>query len=216
MHRRALSSTGYRRGTHYETLGVRREASNDQIKTAFFAMSKEHHPDVPHHKVKPQFHEITEAYNVLRDPVSRRAYDNTLPAPAAQTPSSLHSRHLADTAARFRRASRPPQASSSNTRRRYASPTETPFPRRPPSHHTPLPGALDQHHRHPGQRYKPCPGSRRAGCRLGCAAGSPARAKDARPKAHGKRGSGVWVACYCGLAHDLISSGGCFRLQGVV
>ncbi|KAJ6516632.1 DnaJ domain-containing protein, partial [Mycena vitilis] len=74
MHRRALSSTGCRRGTHYETLGLRREASPDQIKSAFFAMSKEHHPDIPDHKEKPQFHEITEAYTVLRDPVSRRAY----------------------------------------------------------------------------------------------------------------------------------------------
>ncbi|KAJ7885279.1 DnaJ domain-containing protein, partial [Mycena olivaceomarginata] len=116
MHRRALSSTGCRRSTHYDTLGLRREASAKQIKTAFFALSKEHHPDVPHHKVKPQFHEITEAYNVLRDPVSRRAYDNTLPAPQGPTASTLHARHLADTAARFRRASRPPpQASSSKT-----------------------------------------------------------------------------------------------------
>ncbi|KAJ7026850.1 DnaJ domain-containing protein [Mycena alexandri] len=158
MHRRALSSTRCRRGTHYETLGVRREASTDQIKTAFFALSKEHHPDVPHHKEKPQFHEITEAYNILRDPVSRRAYDNTLPAPQAPTPSTLHSRHMADTAARFRRASRPQQAASStssfSSRPRHTSPLETPFPRRPPSY-TPLPGANDLHHRHPRQRYKP-------------------------------------------------------------
>ncbi|KAJ7146855.1 DnaJ domain-containing protein, partial [Mycena epipterygia] len=102
-HRRALSSTGARQGTHYDILGVRREATVDQIKTAFFALSKEHHPDVPHHKVKPEFHEITEAYNVLRDPVSR---------------------------------------------------CDPPFRRRPPSH-TPLPGAGDRHHQHPGQRYKP-------------------------------------------------------------
>ncbi|KAJ7435276.1 DnaJ domain-containing protein [Mycena latifolia] len=155
MHRRALSSTGCRRGTHYDTLGIRREATTDQVKTAFFSLSKEHHPDVPDHKEKPQFHEITEAYNVLRDPVSRRAYDNTLPAPAAQAPSTLQARHLADTAARFRRASR--QASSTSgfaTRARPTAHTNPPFPRRPPSH-APLPGAHDRHHRHPGQRYKP-------------------------------------------------------------
>ncbi|KAF8142710.1 DnaJ domain-containing protein [Mycena galopus ATCC 62051] len=158
MHRRALSTTGCRRGTHYDTLGVRREASLDQIKTAFFAMSKEHHPDVPHHKVKPQFHEITEAYNVLRDPVSRRAYDNTLPAPQGPAASTLHARHLADTAARFRRASRPPQSSPSTSafspRTRHSSPMETPFPRRA-SADIPLAGANDRHHRHPGQRYRP-------------------------------------------------------------
>ncbi|KAF7362622.1 J domain-containing protein [Mycena venus] len=122
-------------------------------------LSKEHHPDVPHPKMKPQFHEITEAYNVLRDPISRRAYDNTLPAPQAPTASTLHARHMADTAARFRRASqaRPTQSSHSTspfTSRRHASPSETPFPRRPPTH-GPLPGSNDRHHRHPGQRYKP-------------------------------------------------------------
>ncbi|KAJ7618942.1 DnaJ domain-containing protein [Mycena rosella] len=156
MHRRALSSTGCRRGTHYDTLGIRREATIDQVKKAFFAMSKEHHPDVPHHKEKPQFHEITEAYNVLRDPVSRRAYDNTLPDPQAQPPSTLQARHLADTAARFRRAMRPAAspAPAFNSRARATLHGEPPFPRREPSH-TPLPGAHDRHHRHPGQRYKP-------------------------------------------------------------
>ncbi|KAF7350714.1 J domain-containing protein [Mycena sanguinolenta] len=159
MHRRAFSSSGCRRRTHYDTLGLRRDASVAQIKTAFVTLSKEHHPDVPHPKTKPQFHEITEAYNVLRDPVARRAYDNTLPAPQASAPSTLHARHLADTAARFRRASRPPQAKTSSassfaSRARHASPTETPFPRRAPDH-SPLPGATDRHHRHPGQRYKP-------------------------------------------------------------
>ncbi|KAJ6556607.1 DnaJ domain-containing protein [Mycena vulgaris] len=160
MHRRALSSTGCRRGTHYDTLGIRREATTAQVKTAFFALSKKHHPDIPDHKVKPQFHEITEAYNVLRDPVSRRAYDNTLPAPQAHAPSTLQARHLADTAARFRRASRQAAASSSTSaftaraRPTRHTHTDPPFPRRPPSH-APLPGSHDWHHQHPGQRYKP-------------------------------------------------------------
>ncbi|KAJ7720004.1 DnaJ domain-containing protein [Mycena maculata] len=157
MHRRALSSTGCRRGTHYDTLGVSKEATRDQVKAAFFSLSKEHHPDVPDHKVNPQFHEITEAYNVLRDPVSRRAYDNTLPAPQAPAPSTLQARHLADTAARFRRASSRAHASSTSPfppRARAAS-TEPPFPRRHPSQSHSLPGSGARHHRHPGQRYSP-------------------------------------------------------------
>lgn len=96
----------------------------------------------------------------------RRAYDNTLPAPQTHTPSTLHGRHLDDTAARMRRASR---ASSSSTPpftpRAHAGShahTDPHFARRPhdppsthhPSH-TPLPGARDRHHRHPGQRYTP-------------------------------------------------------------
>ncbi|KAJ7116230.1 hypothetical protein C8R43DRAFT_1038392 [Mycena crocata] len=160
MHRRALSFTVCRRSTHYDTLGIRREATMDQVKTAFFAMSKEHHPDVPDHKMKPPFHEITAAYNVLRDPISRRAYDNTLPAPARQAASTLQSRHAADTAARLRRAtaSRPQPASASSHchphRPHPAHTVDPPFTRRAPSH-DPLPGAHDRHHRHPGQRYVP-------------------------------------------------------------
>ncbi|KAJ7189149.1 DnaJ domain-containing protein [Mycena filopes] len=166
MHRRAFSSASCRRGTHYDTLGVKPLASPAQIKTAFFALSKEHHPDIPHHKEKPQFHEITEAYNVLRDPVSRRAYDNTLPAQKAPPPSTPHSRHMADTAARLRRAqSRSQHASSSHSHSHshpsspsgphFASPLETPFARWPGSYTPPLPGANDIYQRHPRQRHRP-------------------------------------------------------------
>ncbi|KAJ7093837.1 DnaJ domain-containing protein [Mycena belliarum] len=158
MHHRAFSSTARWRATHYDTLGIRREATTDQIKTAFFALSKEHHPDVPDHKEKPEYHEIIEAYNVLRDPVSRRAYDNILPALQGPGPSTLQSRHLADTAARFRRASRQSASASASSaftsRERPTAHANSPFPRRPPSH-TPLPGAHDRHHLHPGQRYRP-------------------------------------------------------------
>ncbi|KAJ7247008.1 DnaJ domain-containing protein [Mycena rebaudengoi] len=148
--------TAYRRGTHYETLDIRPDATKDQVKDAFFALSKTHHPDIPGHKVNPEFHEITEAYNVLRDPISRRAYDNTLPARQAHAPSSMHSRHMADTAARFRRASRPGSSSSFRypSRAHSSQPPDPPFPRRPSSQ-THIPGAGDRHNRHPGQRYTP-------------------------------------------------------------
>ncbi|KAJ7648085.1 DnaJ domain-containing protein [Roridomyces roridus] len=160
MHRRALSTTGCRRGTHYDTLGVSRHATTAQVKKAFFSLSKEHHPDVPDHKEKPPFHAITEAYNILRDPVSRRAYDNTLPAPQAPSPSTLQSRHLADTAARLRRTARASSSSSSSSPPPFAPRThhgahEPPFRRRPPTHVL-LPGANNlRHNLHPGQRYQP-------------------------------------------------------------
>ncbi|KAJ7073095.1 DnaJ domain-containing protein [Mycena amicta] len=164
MYRRSFCSSSCRRATtHYEMLGLPRDASPAQIKSAFFALSKKHHPDVPDHKSKPQFHEITQAYNVLRDPVSKRAYDNTLPSVPRQDPSTLHSRHLSDTAARYRRSaaarSSPPPSqthssspSTSRTRPHPSSSPNPPFPRRRPD---PLPGAHDRHNRHPGQRYKP-------------------------------------------------------------
>ncbi|KAJ7127548.1 hypothetical protein C8R43DRAFT_1210732 [Mycena crocata] len=120
-------------------------------------MSKQHHPDVPDHKLRPPFQEITAAYNVLRDPVSRRAYDNTLPTPAREAPAStLQSRHAADTAARLRRAaaSRPAPAASQSQHPHTANVVDPSFPRRPPSQ-DPVPGALDRHNQHPGQRYVP-------------------------------------------------------------
>ncbi|KAJ7288862.1 DnaJ domain-containing protein [Mycena rebaudengoi] len=155
MHRRALSSTGYRRSTYYKTLGIPHDATRDQIKTAFLTLRKSHHPDIPDHKEKPQFHEITEAYNILRDPISRRAYDNTLPTSQPVAKSSLHAHHLADTAARFRRASARPNSSSSPFASSRAPPnTYPPFPRRSPANY-PLPGAHDKHNHHPGQRFRP-------------------------------------------------------------
>ncbi|KAF7312998.1 J domain-containing protein [Mycena kentingensis (nom. inval.)] len=163
MHLRRFCSSSRRAATHYDILGLTRSASAAQIKSAFFALSKKHHPDVPGHKNKPEFHEITTAYNVLRDPVSRRAYDNTLPDTSRAAPSSMHSRHMADTAARYRRAAssarsapRSSPSSSSSTSRRSTHASEPPFRRRAPA----ADPILDQHDRaphqhHPGQRYRP-------------------------------------------------------------
>ncbi|KAF7291387.1 J domain-containing protein [Mycena indigotica] len=163
MYRRGFSSSRRYRAaaTHYEVLGLARDASPAQIKTAFFALSKRHHPDVPDHKSTPAFHEITAAYNVLRDPVSRRAYDNTLPSIPRPAPSTLYSRHMADTAARYRRAatrsSPPPQSHSHvnpHSSSHRAQPSQTSFRKRAAAH-DPVLGARDRHERHPGQRYRP-------------------------------------------------------------
>jgi curved DNA-binding protein len=62
---------------YYETLGVARGASADEIKQAFRKLARKFHPDVAKNKVvgEAKFKEINEAYEVLGDPEKRRKYD---------------------------------------------------------------------------------------------------------------------------------------------
>ena len=62
---------------YYEILGVARDASGDEIKRAYRALAREHHPDVAHDKSRAEhrFKEINEAYEVLSDPKKRAQYD---------------------------------------------------------------------------------------------------------------------------------------------
>lgn len=62
---------------YYETLGVARTASVDEIKLAFRKLARVHHPDVAKNKIagEAKFKEINEAYEVLSDPEKRRRYD---------------------------------------------------------------------------------------------------------------------------------------------
>ncbi len=68
---------------HYDTLGVKPDASQDDIKKEFRAKAKECHPD--HHpgdkEKEAAFKELSIAYGVLGDPDSRRQYDETGEAP---------------------------------------------------------------------------------------------------------------------------------------
>lgn len=61
---------------HYQTLGVSRDASADEIKKAYRKLARELHPDVnPDPKVQDKFKEITAAYEVLSDSQKRQSYD---------------------------------------------------------------------------------------------------------------------------------------------
>lgn len=59
---------------HYAALGLGRNASQDEIKEAFRRLAKQHHPDVGGNPDK--FKSINEAYDILKDPDKRAAYDN--------------------------------------------------------------------------------------------------------------------------------------------
>ena len=61
---------------HYETLGVSKSASADEIKKAYRKLARELHPDVnPDPKTQERFKEVTEAYDVLSDAQKRQQYD---------------------------------------------------------------------------------------------------------------------------------------------
>ena len=67
-----MSKTDY-----YELLGVDRSADEKELKSAFRKMAMKHHPDRnPDDKLaEAKFKEIGEAYEVLKDPQKRAAYD---------------------------------------------------------------------------------------------------------------------------------------------
>ncbi len=66
---------------HYDVLGVARDASPDEVRRAYLALAREHHPDRlggSHDRMRA----VNEAWATLSDPERRRTYDRSL-APAA-------------------------------------------------------------------------------------------------------------------------------------
>jgi len=60
----------------YDVLGVARDASADDIKKAYRALAREHHPDVnADPEAEERFKEVAGAYEILSDPQKRARYD---------------------------------------------------------------------------------------------------------------------------------------------
>ena len=61
---------------YYETLGVSRDADTEEIRRAYRSQARRYHPDVNKEEgAADRFKELSEAYDVLRDPEKRERYD---------------------------------------------------------------------------------------------------------------------------------------------
>jgi tetratricopeptide (TPR) repeat protein len=107
--------------THFEVLGITREATEAQVKEAYFRMAKRFHPDAHHDaalsdlrdKLEAVFIRLGDAYEVLRNPRIRASYEKALdaraprpepapstPAPSPEVPDALRELRMAEEAIR--------------------------------------------------------------------------------------------------------------------
>ena len=129
---------------YYAILGVKRDAGADDIKNAYRRLARKYHPDVSKEKdAEEKFKEMAEAYETLKDPEKRAAYDQLGSHAAGQefrpppdwgqqfaqrdrrrsTTSTCRtcSRHSAQRRGREHGAPAPGHAAGTTTRRAYRS-----------------------------------------------------------------------------------------------
>jgi curved DNA-binding protein CbpA len=71
-----------RKLTHYDTLGIERDATDQEVRKAFRRLALQHHPDRysgdKRAAAEERFQSITEAFNILSHPSSREKYDTEI------------------------------------------------------------------------------------------------------------------------------------------
>lgn len=83
----------------YESLGVARSASQDEIKTAYRKLAKELHPDLNpgNAEVEQRFKEVSQAYGILSDTDKRKRFDaGEIDASGQETPQRGFYRNYAE------------------------------------------------------------------------------------------------------------------------
>nr|CAB3239064.1 dnaJ homolog subfamily C member 4-like [Phallusia mammillata] len=82
---------------HYDTLGITRNATTEEIKQAYIEKCKIMHPDLnaPDKKLHHKFVEVNEAYAVLSNAKSRRVYDHLPDDPGYPFQDPLYSTYAA-------------------------------------------------------------------------------------------------------------------------
>lgn len=63
---------------YYDILGVSRNASQKQIKDAYFKLAMKHHPDKNQGVLTQKFRDIKEAYDVLSNDSNRMKYNSSM------------------------------------------------------------------------------------------------------------------------------------------
>lgn len=68
-----------KKNDHYDTLGIKKNATQEEIKKSYRNLAKKYHPDTnPDNKrAEDKFKDINEAYEILGDSNKRKEYDNS-------------------------------------------------------------------------------------------------------------------------------------------
>src|SRR4051812_29136917 len=80
--------------SHYQTLGLERRCTQQQIRDAYWRLAKQHHPDANPGSGAgdPEIKALNAAHEILSDPARKRAYDRELDAASREAASGRRSK----------------------------------------------------------------------------------------------------------------------------